>query len=192
MVEGISLVSWKNRMVALTGVLAALAMIGTMIVQVPIPMTRGYIHVGDSVVYLCGILLSPAYAAAAAGLGSALADLLSGYGIYAPATFVIKGLDAVMAGLVFRLVAGPGGRKVARTLTAVVAAVAVGGVVMVCGYFAYETMLYGIPAAIAALIPNVIQAVGGGVLLVPILLALDKMGLLEKMRSMVQPGGAKF
>ncbi len=185
--EGIELVSFKNRMIALTGVLAALAVIGTMIIQIPIPMTKGFIHIGDSIVYLCGILLSPAYAAAAAGIGSALADVLSGYLLYAPATFVIKALDAVIAGFAFKMLAGKTKRTISRTFVAVSIAVCAGGLVMVSGYFAYEAMLFGGAAAIAALIPNIIQAVGGGVILIPILLALDKMNLIDKMSQRPKP-----
>ena len=40
---------------------------------------------------------SPVYAFVSAGLGSALADVFSGYLVYAPATFVIKGLMALVA-----------------------------------------------------------------------------------------------
>lgn len=181
------MVSIKNRMMAMAGVLAALAMIGTMIIQIPIPLTKGFIHIGDSIVYLCGILLSPAYAAAAAGIGSALADVLSGYLLYAPATFVIKAADAVVAGFVFKLIARKGKRTISRTFIAVIVAVCAGGVVMVCGYFVYEAVLFGGLAAIAALIPNIIQAGGGGAILVPILLALDKMNLIDKMSQMAKP-----
>lgn len=48
-------------------------------------------------VLLCGWLLGPIYGTIAAGLGPALADIFSGYVVYAPATFVIKALMALVA-----------------------------------------------------------------------------------------------
>ena len=75
---------------------ASLVCVATMIVKIPSPM-KGYLNLGDCVVLLCGWLLSPLYGFLAAGLGSALADLFSGYIIYAPATFIIKGGMALIA-----------------------------------------------------------------------------------------------
>lgn len=68
----------------------------------PTPGTGGYIHPGDAVVILCGIFLNPGAAFLAAGMGSAMADLLGGYFLYVPITFVIKGLVAFLAGHAFR------------------------------------------------------------------------------------------
>ena len=77
----------------MTGVLMALACVATMVIQIPSP-THGYMNLGDCVVLLSGCLLGPVYGAVAGGVGSALADLLSGYAVYVPGTLVIK---AVMA-----------------------------------------------------------------------------------------------
>ena len=74
--------------------LAALCCVATMIIKIPSPL-KGYLNLGDCVVLLSGWLLGPAYGFAAAGIGSALADIFSGYVIYAPATFIIKGLMAI-------------------------------------------------------------------------------------------------
>ena len=77
------------RLLALTGLFAALGCAGTMVIQVPSP-TGGYMNLGDAVVILGAWLLGPAYGAAAGGVGPAMADLLSGYAVYVPATLVIK------------------------------------------------------------------------------------------------------
>ncbi len=68
---------------------AALICVATMLLKIPIP-AFGYIHPGDGLVLLAGIFLGPMWGGLAAGFGSALADLISGYGIYVPATFFIK------------------------------------------------------------------------------------------------------
>ena len=85
---------------------AALTCVMTMIVKIPVPATGGYVNLGDCVVLLAGWVLGPMYGGAAAGLGSMLADLVSGYPLYAPGTFVIKACMAVCAWAVFRAAAG--------------------------------------------------------------------------------------
>lgn len=85
------------RMLALAGALAALSCAATLTVAVPTP-TGGYVNPGDAVVLLGAYVLGGGWGAAAGALGPALADLLGGYGIYAPATLVIKGLMALAAG----------------------------------------------------------------------------------------------
>ena len=83
----------RTRLIVLSALFAALACVATMVIRIPSPF-KGYLNLGDSVVLLSGWLLPPVYGALAAGLGSALADLFSGYVTYAPATFVIKALMA--------------------------------------------------------------------------------------------------
>ena len=58
--------------------LAAFTCIATMIIKIPTP-TFGYIHLGDGLVLLCGIILGPGIGALAAGIGSMFADIFSGY-----------------------------------------------------------------------------------------------------------------
>lgn len=80
----------------LAALMAALSCAATLVIQIPSPM-NGYVNLGDGLVLLSGWLLGPGYGFAAAGLGSALADLMTGYTHYAPATFMIKGLMALIA-----------------------------------------------------------------------------------------------
>ena len=83
----------------LAALMAALCTLLTLVIRIPSPM-GGYLNLGDCAVLLSAWLLGPAAGAAAAGLGSALADLL-GYPLYAPATLVIKALMAAAAGGIF-------------------------------------------------------------------------------------------
>jgi len=163
------------RQLVSAGLLAALVVVGTMLIQVPTP-TKGYIHIGDSMVYLSGILLGPVLGGMAAALGSALADLLSGYSIYAPATFIIKGLDAMVAGYLYLFIAGKNGPFL-KNAGAYTAAVLAGGAIMVGGYLLYESFLYGFAPALLNVTLNITQAVGGGILAAPLLAALEKIGL---------------
>lgn len=155
----------------LTALFAALACVATMSIRIPTPGTNGYIHPGDAVVILSGIILGPVYGLLAGGIGSAMADLLGGYFVYVPITFVIKGLIAVVAGLIYL--------KVGKNKTSRYVCVVLGGIVDIVlvagGYFLCEAFMYGTAGAAASIPANIIQGVGGLVIslvLYPILIAI--------------------
>ncbi|MGN1367377.1 MAG: ECF transporter S component [Aristaeellaceae bacterium] len=137
----------------LAGVLAALVFVMTYVPKVPVPVTGGYVHLGDGAIFLAALLLGPLGIPAAA-IGSGLSDLLGGYMVYVIPTVMIKGLVALVAWKVW---------KEGSWLRAVIAFVAA-EVVMVLGYFAFEAVMYGAAAAWAAVGPNCIQGVAGVVL----------------------------
>ncbi len=89
----------KVRKLVLAGLMTALVYIATALLpRIPIPFTQGgYIHLGDSMIFVAAILLGWKYGAFVGGVGSALADLLSGYAIWAFPTLIIK---ALMGGIV--------------------------------------------------------------------------------------------
>ena len=139
----------KTRKLVYAALFAALTCVMTMIVKIPVPATGGYVNLGDCVVLLAGWVLGPMYGGAAAGLGSMLADLVSGYPLYAPGTFVIKACMAVCAWAVFRAAAGE-----KRGLAARIGGALAGEAVMVAGYFAYEGVVLGFGLGAAAAIPG--------------------------------------
>ena len=81
------------------------AMTALLTATLHIPVGNGYIHCGDAVIYLSAAVLPLPYAVGASAIGGMMADLLSGYPMYALPTFLIKGLLA----LTFSLIGG--GRK---------------------------------------------------------------------------------
>ena len=84
----------------LTALFTALICVATMVIQIPTPMTGGYVNVGDVFVLAAAWFLGPWYGMFAAGVGSALADLLSSYAHYIPGTLIIKALMALTAALI--------------------------------------------------------------------------------------------
>lgn len=163
----------KTKQLAAAGFMAALVMVGTLIIQVPTP-AKGYIHIGDSLVYLSGILLGPVMGSLAAAIGSALADLTSGYAIYAPATFLIKGIDALVTGYCYYALTQKNTSLLINAIASVIGMV-LGGSIMVVGYLGYETILYGFATAVLSMAANTIQAAGGGLLALPLILTLKKL-----------------
>ena len=133
----------KTKRIVITALMAAMVCVATMIIKIPSPM-KGYLNIGDCIVLLCGWLLSPGYGFVAAGLGSALADMFSGYITYAPATFLIKGSMALIAFACFKLMNKRLGRLPSQIIGAVLAEM-----VMVFGYFVFEGFMYGfVPSAV--------------------------------------------
>lgn len=145
----------RTKNIVMAALMAALTCIATMIIHIPSPL-KGYINLGDCIVLSAGWILSPAYGFLAAGLGSALADLFSGYVIYAPATFVIKGLMAVIAFYGFQMLHKKLGNFSSRMISGAAAEI-----VMILGYFLFEGFMYGfIPSAVN--IPaNGVQGIAG-------------------------------
>ena len=128
---------------------------------------KGYINLGDGVVLLAGWLLSPIYGFLAAAVGSALADVFAGYVIYAPATFLIKGLMALIAAALPCLVRIGKEKLLSRLLGGILAES-----FMVLGYFVFEGFLYGFAASALNLVANFVQAAAGlivGIILVKVL-----------------------
>ncbi len=154
----------------LAALFAALSCVATMSIRIPTPGTSGYIHPGDAIVILSGVILGPVWGFLAGGIGSALSDLIGGYFIYVPITFVIKGLVALAAGLLYQKV---GKNQKSRYIAVILGGVA--DIILVAGgYFVCEFFIYGAGAA-ASIPANIIQGAGGLVIsciLYPILISI--------------------
>lgn len=129
--------------------MAALTCLSTFYLQIKVPIANGgYIHPGDAFVLLSGIILGPIYGGLAAGVGSMLADMLSGYMQYAPATLIIKLIAAMVAAYSFRHI---------RKNSVILAGVFL-GIIVTSGYFLYEWMLYGnLGGALSGISFNLLQ-----------------------------------
>lgn len=146
----------KTRLMTLTGMLMALTTVATMVIQIPTP-TKGYVNLGDTVVNLSAWILGGTYGAVAGGLGSALADIMSGYAIYAPATLIIK---ALMAWACFR-VYGLCSKKSDSIVTRIISAI-VSETIMIVGYDIFTGFMYrSVQTAILAIPEFAIQGVMG-------------------------------
>ena len=147
--------------------LAALACVATLVLTVPSP-TGGYMNLGDTVVVLSAYLLGPWWGAAAAGIGSMLADLFAGYPAYAPATLVIKAVMALLAAVLYKAL----GKKNWAFLVCAVAAEAV----MVVGYWLYDGLFIvnSLAGGAAGIPSNLVQAAFGLVVSTLLVTALRK------------------
>ena len=145
----------KTKRIVAAALMAALVCVATMIIKIPSPL-KGYLNLGDGIVLLAGWMLPCGYGFLAAGLGSALADLFSGYVTYAPATFIIKGAMALVAYACFKLMSKKIGKLPSRLIGGVAAEI-----VMVAGYFVFEGFLYGFGPSVVNVPANAVQGVAG-------------------------------
>ncbi len=140
------------RRLTLTAIVASVVMVATMFLKVPTP--TGYVHLGDGVIFAASLAFGPILGGLSGAVGSAMADVLSGYGMWAPWTFFIKGGAGVIVGL-----AGDGHGRSIR-LTGMVAA----AVWIIVGYAIGTAQLYGPAAVLAEILGNIVQT-GSGILI---------------------------
>jgi len=150
---------------SLAAVFAALVTVSTLILQIPVPATGGYINVGDAMIFTCALLFGSRVGGLAGGIGSAAADLI-GYPVFAPYTLLIKGVEGFVTGYV------KDGKSIIKDLVAWI----IGSIVMVSGYFITEAYVMGLgPVSAAVEIPgNVFQVVFGGIISIPLSRVLRK------------------
>ena len=158
----------KTKKIVMAAMFMALCCVATMIIKIPSPL-KGYLNLGDCIVLLSGFMLSPLYGFLAAGFGSALADLFSGYVVYAPATFIIKGAMALVAFYGFKLLHKKAGATPSRIISGIVAEI-----VMVLGYFVFEGFMYGFIESAVNIPANAVQGVAGIILGVILAKVFDK------------------
>ena len=153
------------KVLAYTGVGAALVAVATIVIQIPSPQTKGYINLGDTLIFTIAILFGAKIGGLAGGLGSALADIITGYAHWAPFTLVIKGIEGFIVGY---FVCNP--ENIYKKLPFLILA----GLEMVVGYFLAEIILYGIGPALVEIPGNCFQAGSGIVISILIFSAIKR------------------
>lgn len=147
----------KLKKLIVAAMFMALICVATML-SIPSPATNGYLNLGDCIVLLSAYMLGPVYGAAAAGVGSALADWVLGYSHYIPGTIVIKTVVALVSCLMYNILKKT---KLSMTVSLIFSGV-IGEQFMVAGYFGYAALILGKGIVAATSIPgNIVQAVVG-------------------------------
>jgi len=165
--------------IAIMAVMTALIAVLTFAVQIPIPATGGYIHLGDVGVYFASFAFGPVVGLVGGGVGCALADILSGFASFAPLTLLAHGLQGLIAGYF-----GKG-----KGLIHMLIGWGMGSLALIATYFLGEWFFYGLGygGALAEIGPNFVQEVVGGLIGIPLVLAIrrayppiDRIGLGHK------------
>lgn len=153
-----------------TALFIAIVFLGVFIIKFPGPF--GYAHLGDSMIFLSVLMLGGRRGAIAGGLGAAIADVVSGYTIWAVPTLICKAAMALVMGLIIKNhIFGLKGRALW------IFAAIIGGITQGIGYVICWYMLFGKAAAIAAIPGLIFQAVSGIAIAFVISEALQKTSL---------------
>lgn len=161
--------SEKIRLLTISALMAALCLLLTGYLH--IPSSKGYIHIGDGIIFLASSMLPFPYAVGVGVVGAGLADILSGYAIWFPATAVVKGATALMF--------SKKGRKIitSRNIIALVPSL----VICAGGYILYEAVVIDdFKTAIVELPSYVIQISASAVLYIFLGVMLDKISFKKK------------
>ena len=162
----------KIRRIVLTGLFAAFITVATL-ASFPLP-GKGYANLGDAFIIVTSLLLPAGYGFLAAGIGSALADLILGYAVFAPGPFVIKGLMALAVYFI---------ASKRKNLLFVILGAIVAELIMIGGYLLYGGALFGFAGALEDLLGNVVQGAIGIVLGVTAHTVLEKTGIAGAIRK---------
>lgn len=162
--------------IVISSLFAALICIATMLIKIPSPL-KGYINLGDGIVLIASWILPLPYGLIAAGLGSALADLFSGYVVYAPATFIIKALMAVVAYSCYALFVKKAKSTVSRVFSGILSEF-----VMILGYFLFEGVLYSFVPSLVNIPANAVQAVAGIIIGVILITVFEKQNIIKLLK----------
>lgn len=167
----------KLRRITAAGLFAALIYVFTAYLHVP--TGAGYTHAGDGLIYLAACILPTPYAMAAGAIGGALADGLTGYPVWIPATVIIKAVTAAFFSNKTEKILN------IRNILAIIPSF----LVCVGGYSLYEgTVISGgfsaaaISAAFAQFPSYAAQIVASTVLFIAAALLLDRTDFKKKIR----------
>lgn len=150
---------WRAKKITLMALAMAIVCVSTMAIQIPIPL--GYMHLGNCCILLISVYFDPLTGTLAGGVGSAMADLLSGYPQWILPTLIIKGL----MGYVTAKVAKKDGAKAKIVAMRTLLAAALGIGIMIIGYTLFGSLIYGSLAAGLAQVPGLsVEGVLGMVL----------------------------
>ena len=130
----------NTREIAISGLLIAMVFIATMFINIrlPISINGGLIHFGTVMLFIVSIVFGKKKGAIAGAFGMGLFDILSGWALWAPFTFVIRGVMGFLIGSISDH-NGKDGSSFLFNLLAIV----VSGIWMIAGYYVTEGILYG-------------------------------------------------
>ena len=150
----------KTKLIVLNGLMIAFVCVATMVIQIPVPMTEGYVNLGDSIIFVTSIVFGPIPGMLAGGIGSALADILTGYSHWAIFTLIIKGLEGYIVGFIVR--------KNTNLVKNIIATL-LGVIVMVCGYLLAGGFLQGsLIVSLGSVPSNIIQGIMSMIIGIPL------------------------
>lgn len=163
----------KTREMIQTGLLIALVFIATSFINIRLPIAAngGLVHLGTGMLYISAIVFGKKKGALSGAIGMALFDLVSGWTLWAPFTFIIRGIMGYIVGLI---ASKNEGKNIITNVVAIIVSVPV----IIIGYYITEGILYGNWITPMASIPgNITQCIVGAIIAIPACKVLKKIKL---------------
>ncbi|WP_066255782.1 ECF transporter S component [Neobacillus drentensis] len=160
----------NTRTIVINALFIALTLVVTMFIQIRLPLmgNGGLIHLGNVPLFIAALVYGKKTGAIAGAFGMGLFDIISGWTLWAPFTFVIVGTMGFLVGLISEKV--PGKRALVNTL-----AIATALIIKVVGYYFTEVILYGNWIQPFGSVPgNIMQVVIAGIVVIPLVGRLKK------------------
>ena len=151
-------------------VIIALTVALSMMFIFPVPATNGFVTLCEVGIYTAAFLFGPAGGFWVGALSGGMIDLISGYPQWMVFSFIIHGLQGLVAGYFFKK----------RSRSTEVVGFLAASVTMIVGYALATAFLYAWPAGLASIFGNIIQNVFGGVLTVFLMAALRKLPMMKE------------
>lgn len=123
--------------IAFLAIFTALIMLATWLIHIPSGI--GYINFGDTFIFVAAVFFGPIFGLICGGVGSALADVLSGFAAYAPATLIIKGAEGLICAILFKILL----KTRLNVYIASCISMAIAALIMVAGYFLTNGIFFG-------------------------------------------------
>ena len=143
----------STREVVYLAMLIAVTVVISRFFLIPIPMTHGNINLCDAGIFIAALLLGRTQGAVVGAFSGLLLDLISGFTQYMFFSFIVHGLEGFIAGWI-----GSNKKKSAKII-----AMIVGTIVMVAGYWATDTLLYGFKVGLIGVPTNFLLGIIGGI-----------------------------
>ncbi len=147
----------ETKKITKVGIFAAIVFLATRFLMIGLPI--GYVHLGDVTLCISAVVLGGPLGGLATAIGASLADLSSGYHIYAIPTFIIKFLQVLFIGKIFDFILKS--RKNIKIKPMFFIICLCSNIIMVTGYFLYEWVLFGYEPAFVNIAPNILQGTLG-------------------------------
>ncbi|MDK2827840.1 MAG: hypothetical protein PWP67_639 [Clostridium butyricum] len=157
---------FKTKDLVETALLTALVFVATSFINIRLPIlsSGGLVHLGNVFLFATAIIFGKKKGAIAGAVGMAIFDLSSGWALWAPFTFIVRGIMGYIVGSI-----AYSNNKNGDSFLFNILAIFVSGIWMIIGYYITEVILYGNLLAPVASIPgNITQLVVGLVLGLPL------------------------
>lgn len=163
--------SKKVKYISIAGLFTAVVFVLTAYLHIPV--ATGYVHVGDAFIYLAASILPMPFGILVGAGGALLADALTGYAIWAPASIVIKAVSAMMftsksSNIICK-------RNIMATFPCAIFCVG--------GYYLYEGIItLNFAAPLAGVLGNVVQSLSSAVIYILVGFALDRIKVKDLLK----------